>query len=98
MQMSVYPIRKDSQPSALIRGSSPRLVSNTSEQGGDDAVERHLFPAVRLSSSAGLGGKDIIIGHHLTEPGEKAEATTARHILSEASGQEMCVGERRGAR
>jgi AraC family transcriptional regulator len=74
------------------------LVSNTLAEPQDDAVERYLFPSVRLSSSAGLGWKDIIVRRYLTEPGEKVEVATAHHILFEASGQEMCIGERQGVR
>jgi hypothetical protein len=94
--MIVDPTRKNSLPNALARGLSRRLVSNTLEERQDDAVERHLFPSVQLSSSTGLGWKDIIVGHYLTDPGEKPEVATTRRILSAASGKEMCFGERRG--
>jgi hypothetical protein len=96
--MIVDPTRKNSLANALARGSSRRVLSNILEERQDDAVERHLFPSVRLSSSAGLGWKDILVGRYLTDPGEKPEVITTRHILSAASGQEMCFGERRGVR
>jgi AraC family transcriptional regulator len=96
--MIVDPMRKNSLPNVVARGSSPRLVSSTLEERQDDAVERHLFPSVRLSSSAGLRWKDIIVGRYLTDPGEKPEVATTRHFLSAASGQAMCFGERRGVR
>jgi AraC family transcriptional regulator len=80
-----------------LRGSSP-FVSDTLEVRQDNAVERHLFPSIELSSSATLGWKGIVVRRYRTEPGEKAEVATACHFLAEASGRQMCFGERRGAR
>jgi hypothetical protein len=73
------------------------LASPKTADGSPSAspVERHLFPSVQLSSRAGLGWKDIIVGRYLAEPGEGGSGH-ARHFLAEASGQEMCFGERRG--
>jgi hypothetical protein len=67
--MIVDPTRKNSLPNAVAPDLSRRLVSDTLEERQNDAVERHLFPSVQLSSSAGLGWKDIIVERCLTHPG-----------------------------
>jgi AraC family transcriptional regulator len=51
-------------------------------------------PSLRLSSSMGLGWKDIAIQRHLIEPGEKSASAISHHIVELASGSEVSYGER----
>jgi AraC family transcriptional regulator len=49
---------------------------------------------LRLLSSYGLGWKDIVVEHHLIEPGEKPASAVSCHIISLASGRDVSYGER----
>jgi AraC family transcriptional regulator len=51
-------------------------------------------PSLRLSSSTGLGWKDIAIERHIIEPGEKSASAISDYIVELASGSEVSYGER----
>jgi AraC family transcriptional regulator len=60
------------------------------------ALEIHLGSSPQLSSSIGLGWRDIVIGRYLADPGERSEAPTSHHIIGLASGQQRAYGLRAG--
>ena len=93
MAEKLDPTQEDNAANGLVRG--PSLLTPAEGFGWKDpAVELHLGPSLKLSSSTTLAWKNIAIERYLVEPGEKSEVATSSHILSLACGQQMTHGER----
>jgi AraC family transcriptional regulator len=85
-------------PSPQTRNSAGRLASSNASEQREEGVERHFIPTVRLASSIRLGWTDIIVERFLTDPGEKPEEPTSRHVVALAAGPAATFGERPGFR
>jgi AraC family transcriptional regulator len=58
-------------------------------------LSQRLSPSLRLTSSLGLGWKNIVVERHLVKPGEKPALTVSHHVVNLASGSKVAYGERR---